>query len=97
MKFQSSKYIPTHRIIYKLRPFKVDNPWFSGAPNIPTFSDEELPPSFERYSNARRAELIDLSHALATFEALDVRKVVELFGRYLAATETTIFRHRPHV
>lgn len=37
-------------------------------------------------------DLIDLSHALKTFDALDVQKVVNLFGRYLAATEMAISR-----
>jgi predicted nucleotidyltransferase component of viral defense system len=78
----------------RLRPFKVENPWFSGATDIPTFSDEELLATKLRALLQRKKgrDLIDLSHALATFEALDVQKVVDLFGRYLAATETAISR-----
>lgn len=72
----------------RLRPFKVENPWFSGAADIPTFSNEELLATKLRALLQRKKgrDLIDLSHALATFEALDVQKVVDLSGRYLNAT-----------
>jgi predicted nucleotidyltransferase component of viral defense system len=78
----------------KLRRFKVENPWFSGAADIPIFSDEELLATKLRALLQRKKgrDLIDLSHAMAVFEGLDVQKVVDLFGRYLAATETTISR-----
>ncbi|AGY58010.1 nucleotidyl transferase AbiEii/AbiGii toxin family protein [Gloeobacter kilaueensis] len=78
----------------QLRPFKVENPWFSGAADIPIFSDEELLATKLRALLQRKKgrDLIDLSHALAIFEALDVQKVVDLFGRYLMATETVISR-----
>jgi predicted nucleotidyltransferase component of viral defense system len=78
----------------QLRAFKVENPWFSGAADIPTFSIEEMLATKLRALLQRKKgrDLIDLSHALTTFEALDVQKVVELFGRYLAAAEIAISR-----
>ena len=80
--------------VLHLRPFKVDNPWFSGATDIPTFSDEELLATKLRALLQRKKgrDLIDLSHALKTFHALDVQKVVDLFRRYLAANGTAISR-----
>jgi predicted nucleotidyltransferase component of viral defense system len=78
----------------QLCPFTVENRWFSGAADIPTFSNEEMLATKLRALLQRKKgrDLIDLSHALATFEALDVRKVVNLFGRYLVAAETAISR-----
>lgn len=78
----------------RLRAFKVENPWFSGAADIPIFSDEELLATKLRALLQRKKgrDLIDLSHALTVFGGLDVQKVVDLFGRYLAATDTTISR-----
>ncbi len=85
------------RIAYdpiQLHPFKVENPWFSGETAIPTFSNEEMLATKLRALLQRRKgrDLIDLSHALKVFDALDVQRVVDLFGRYLSATETTISR-----
>lgn len=78
----------------RLHPFRVENPWFSGAADIPTFSNEEMLATKLRALLQRKKgrDLIDLSHALATFEALDVQKVVDLFGRYLAASDAAISR-----
>lgn len=78
----------------RLRPFRVDNPWFSGEASIPAYSNEELLATKLRALLQRNKgrDLIDLSHALATFEALDVPRVVDLLDRYLAASGTTISR-----
>jgi predicted nucleotidyltransferase component of viral defense system len=76
------------------RHFKVENPWFSGAVDIPTFSNEEMLATKLRALLQRKKgrDLIDLSHALTAFETLDVQKIVDLLGRYLAAAETVISR-----
>lgn len=73
---------------------KVDNPWFSGTANIPTFSNEELLATKLRALLQRNKgrDLIDLSHALEIFPRLDAKKTVELLGRYLAATGLSISR-----
>ena len=78
----------------QLRQFTVENPWFSGATKIPTFSNEELLATKLRALLQRNKgrDLIDLSHSLETFDALDADKIVNLLGRYLAATETSISR-----
>jgi len=78
----------------QMRTFKVENPWFSGKVDIPTFSDEELLATKLRALLQRNKgrDLIDLSHALKTFDTLDVQKIVDLFGRYLAAAEMAVSR-----
>ena len=75
-------------------PFTVDNPWFSGTANIPTFSNEELLATKLRalLQRDKGRDLVDLSHALITFPDLNVRRMVELFGRYLALTNQAISR-----
>lgn len=78
----------------QLCPFKVESPWFSGAADIPTFSIEEMLATKLRalLQRKRGRDLIDLSHALAIFDALDAQKIVDLFGCYLAAAEPAITR-----
>ncbi|MFT4117912.1 nucleotidyl transferase AbiEii/AbiGii toxin family protein [Bradyrhizobium sp.] len=75
-------------------PFKVDNPWFSGATDIPTFSNEELLATKLRALLQRNKgrDLIDLSHALGTIEALNAKRLVELFGKYLDLSGQAISR-----
>lgn len=67
-------------------PFKVDNPWFAGAVEIPTFSREEMLATKLRALLQRHKgrDLFDLSHALEVFEGLDFDEVVAIFLRYLA-------------
>jgi predicted nucleotidyltransferase component of viral defense system len=75
-------------------PFKVENPWFSGAAEIPTFSNEELLSTKLRALLQRNKgrDLIDLSHSLDIFETLDTKRIVELFGRYLQLSDQAISR-----
>jgi predicted nucleotidyltransferase component of viral defense system len=78
----------------KVRPFKVENPWFSGSADIPAFSNEELLATKLRALLQRKKgrDLIDLSHALEVFKTLDAQKTVDLFGRYLKAGDLSISR-----
>jgi predicted nucleotidyltransferase component of viral defense system len=78
----------------QLLAFKVDNPWFSGGTDIPTFSNEELLATKLRALLQRKKgrDLIDLSNALETFDELDPEKIVTLLGRYLTAADLTISR-----
>lgn len=66
--------------------FKAENPWFSGAADIPTFSIEEILATKLRALLQRNKgrDLVDLSHALAVSSGLDPAKTVELFGKYMA-------------
>ena len=75
-------------------PFKVDNPWFSGATQIPTFSNEELLSTKLRALLQRNKgrDLVDLSHSLDIFEELDAKRLVELFGKYLDLSGQAISR-----
>lgn len=75
-------------------PFKVDNPWFSGATEIPTFSSEELLSTKLRALLQRNKgrDLIDLSHSLDIFGKLNTKRLVALFGKYLDLSGQTISR-----
>jgi predicted nucleotidyltransferase component of viral defense system len=75
-------------------PFSVENPWFSGATDIPTFSNEEMLATKLRalLQREKGRDLYDLAHALDTFAALDTAKVADYFGRYVALSGQTITR-----
>lgn len=75
-------------------PFKVENPWFSGATEIPTFSNEELLSTKLRALLQRNKgrDLIDLSHSLDIFEKLNAKRIVQLFGKYLDLSGQAISR-----
>jgi predicted nucleotidyltransferase component of viral defense system len=66
-------------------PFKVDNPWFSGSADIPTFSTEEVLSTKMRALLQRNKgrDLVDLAHALDVFPKLDVQRTVEMFAEYV--------------
>lgn len=65
--------------------FAVKNPWFSGSANIETFTNEEILATKLRalLQRDKGRDLIDLSHATATFGDLKAARVVELFRQYL--------------
>ena len=75
-------------------PFKVDNPWFSGSVDIPTYSNEEILATKLRALLQRNKgrDLLDLSHALELFPRLDAQSAVDMMGRYLAANDVSISR-----
>lgn len=75
-------------------PLKVVNPWFSGEAAIPTFSREEMLATKLRalLQRDKGRDLYDLAHALEMFEALEVERVVEMFGRYLDLAGQAITR-----
>lgn len=75
-------------------PFSVDNPWFGGNAEIPTFSREEILSTKLRalLQLNKGRDLFDLDHALDVFEGLDTARVVEYFGRYLQRSEMRISR-----
>jgi predicted nucleotidyltransferase component of viral defense system len=66
-------------------PFVVDNPWFSGAADIPTLSTEELLSTKIRALLQRNKgrDLVDLAHGLEVFRTLDVQRTVDLFVEYV--------------
>jgi predicted nucleotidyltransferase component of viral defense system len=65
-------------------PFKVDNPWFSGAANIPTFSTEEILATKLRALLQRNKgrDLVDLAHAREIFPELNAQRTVDMFVEY---------------
>lgn len=76
------------------KPFNVENPWFTGHAQIPMFSNEELLATKLRALLQRNKgrDLVDLSHALEVFKDLNVPRLVEMFGQYLALNNQTISR-----
>ena len=75
-------------------PLKIDNPWFSGEATVSTFSREEMLATKLRalLQRDQGRDLYDLAHALEVFENLDISRMVEMFGRYLALSGQTISR-----
>ena len=73
-------------------PLQVASPWFSGEAAISTFSREEMLATKLRalLQRDRGRDLYDLAHALEVFETLDVDRIVDMFGRYLALSGQTI-------
>ncbi|TIU14805.1 MAG: nucleotidyl transferase AbiEii/AbiGii toxin family protein, partial [Mesorhizobium sp.] len=74
--------------------FDVENPWFTGKTNVPTFSREEMLATKLRalLQRDKGRDLYDLAHALGTFEGLDAKHVIELFGQYLESSGQAISR-----
>jgi len=66
-------------------PFKVDNPWFSGAIDVPTFSPEEMLATKLRalLQRDKGRDLYDLAHAIDVFENLSSARVVQCLKSYL--------------
>jgi predicted nucleotidyltransferase component of viral defense system len=67
--------------------YKVENPWFSGAANVATFSTEEVLATKIRalLQRDKGRDLIDLAHALEIFPKLDAQKTVDIFVAYTKA------------
>ena len=74
--------------------FGVDNPWFAGTAEVPTFSREEMLATKLRalLQRDKGRDLFDLSHALAIFEGLDTDRVVSCFGQYIQRSGQPISR-----
>jgi predicted nucleotidyltransferase component of viral defense system len=74
--------------------YRVENPWFSGAASIISFSREELIATKLRalLQRDKGRDLFDLAHALTVFDALNNERVVECFGLYLKQNGQTILR-----
>ena len=76
------------------RQLSVENPWFTGAAEVVTFSREEILATKLRalLQRDKGRDLLDLDHGLAVFDGLNVDRVVELFGRYVALGNLQISR-----
>lgn len=72
--------------------FKVENPWFTGFAEIPTFSREEMLATKLRalLQRDKGRDLYDLDHALQVFRGLDADRTVNFFTRYLALSDQNI-------
>jgi predicted nucleotidyltransferase component of viral defense system len=75
-------------------PFSVKNPWFTGDAGISTFSNEEMLATKLRalLQRDKGRDLLDLAHAVAVFDELNPDRVIEYFGKYLAAGGQAISR-----
>ena len=74
--------------------YGVENPWFTGRAEIPTYSREEMLATKLRALLQRHKgrDLFDLAHAIGVFDSLDTRRVVDIFRRHLALQELRISR-----
>ena len=75
-------------------PLKVDNPWFRGAAEIPTFSPEEMLATKLRalLQRDKGRDLYDLAHAIDVFENLSADRVVQCLKKYLHKSGQRISR-----
>jgi predicted nucleotidyltransferase component of viral defense system len=80
---------PPHAI-----PFRVENPWFTGAVDVPTFSREEMLATKLRalLQRDKGRDLFDLAHALDEFKGLDAARLVACFGAYLEQSGQALTR-----
>ena len=74
--------------------YAVDNPWFASKAAIPTFTHEEMLATKLRalLQRDKGRDLLDLSHGLEVFDALDAAQVVALFLRYLEVDKLSLSR-----
>lgn len=74
--------------------FKVENPWFSGETEIPTFTPEEILSTKLRalLQRDKGRDLFDLAHALEVFDRLNTAGVASHFYRYLEKSGMSISR-----
>lgn len=65
--------------------YQVENPWFSGACDIPTFSNDEMLATKLRalLQRDKGRDLFDLSNALTSLDPVDPANIVRLFERYV--------------
>lgn len=75
-------------------PFGVDNPWFTDAADVGTFSREEMLATKLRalLQRDKGRDLFDLAHALDVFEDLNADRVVTCLRLYLQRSRTAISR-----
>lgn len=75
-------------------PLKVDNPWFNGAVDVPTFSPEEMLATKLRalLQRDKGRDLYDLAHAIDVFENLDSDRVAQCLKKYLDKSGQQISR-----
>jgi predicted nucleotidyltransferase component of viral defense system len=78
----------------KLFTHAIDNAWFSGAAEIPSFSNEEMLATKLRalLQRDKGRDLYDLAHALKLFDGLDPQRITRIFNRYLALQQQSISR-----
>ena len=75
-------------------PLEVANPWFSGRAAVSTFSREEMLATKLRalLQRDRGRDLYDLAHAIEVLGGLEIDRIVDLFGQYLALSGQAISR-----
>jgi predicted nucleotidyltransferase component of viral defense system len=78
----------------QLIAFSVENPWFAGKAEIPTFSREEMLATKLRalLQRDKGRDLFDLAHSLTIFKSLDTGRVVSCLGQYLQKSGRPISR-----
>jgi predicted nucleotidyltransferase component of viral defense system len=76
------------------KPFTMENPWFSGGAEIPTFSTEEILATKLRALLQRNKgrDLVDLAHALEIVPDLKTQRIIDIFVEYLELSKSPIPR-----
>lgn len=74
-------------------PFRVENPWFSGAADVATYALDELLSTKLRalYQRKKGRDLFDLWHALHS-ERADPTTLLTCFSRYLSEEGHSVSR-----
>jgi predicted nucleotidyltransferase component of viral defense system len=82
-------YDPPHTVW-----FRVDNPWFTGAAAVQTFTHEEILATKLRalLQRDKGRDLFDLAHALDVFENLNRVRLIECFDLYIERSNVRIMR-----
>jgi predicted nucleotidyltransferase component of viral defense system len=75
-------------------PFRVENPWFTGAAEVMTFTTEEMLATKLRalLQREKGRDLFDLAHALDVFKDLNRVRLLECFNLYLERSNVKILR-----
>ncbi len=75
-------------------PMSVNNPWFSGQADIPTYTREEILATKFRalLQRDKGRDLFDLTSALELFEGLDNQRLIAIFLKYLQLSGQLVSR-----
>lgn len=76
------------------KPYKIENPWFSGACEVITFSNEEMLATKLRalLQRDKGRDMFDISHGLTVMAPAQPARIAELLGHYLEQSGQAISR-----
>lgn len=76
------------------QPYKIKNPWFSGACQVVTFANEEMLATKLRalLQRDKGRDMFDIAHGLSVMEPARPHRIAKLLGYYLEQSGQTISR-----